>query len=78
MDGQYLPTGDFKKIKLCCEYDSVLMNEIKEDIFNTPDDNEFGYFIECNLEYPAEIKEKKTFLFVHIKQKQIQTYSQVI
>ena len=61
---QYLSTGDFKKIKLCCEYDSVLMNEIKEDIFNTPDDNEFGYFIECNLEYPAEIKEKtKNFLF---------------
>ena len=54
------------------------MNEIKEDIFNTPDDNEFGYFIECDLEYPAEIKEKKTFLFVRIKQKQIQTYSQVI
>ena len=25
---------------------------------NTPDDNEFGYFIECDLEYPAEIKEK--------------------
>ena len=50
--------------KLCCEYDSVLMNEIKEDIFNTPDDNEFGYFIECNLEYPAEIKEKtKNFPF---------------
>ena len=61
---QYLPTGDFKKIKLCCEYDSVLMNEIKEDIFNTPDDNEYGYFIECNLEYPAEIKEKtKNFPF---------------
>ena len=61
---QYLPIGDFKKIKLCCEYDSVLMNEIKEDIFNTPDGNEFGYFIECNLEYPAEIKEKtKNFPF---------------
>ena len=61
---QYLPTGDFKKIKLCCEYDSVLMNEIKEDIFNTPEDNEFGYFIECNFEYPAEFKEKtKNFPF---------------
>ena len=61
---QYLPTGDFKKIKLCCEYDSVLMNEIKEDIFNTPDDNEYGYFVECNLEYPVEIKEKtKNFPF---------------
>ena len=61
---QYLPTGDFKKIKLCCEYDSVLMKEIKEDIFNTPDDNEYGYFIECDLEYLAEIKEKtKNFPF---------------
>ena len=67
---QYLPTGDFKKMRsfanLCCgeasreamQYDSALMNEIKEDILNTPDDNEYGYFIECDLEYPAEIKEK--------------------
>ena len=58
---QYLPTGDFKKMRSCHEamqYDSALMNEIKEDILNTPDDNEFGNFIECDLEYPAEIKEK--------------------
>ena len=55
---QYLPTGDFKKIKFGCEHDSVLMNETKEDILNTPDDNEYGYFIECDLEYPVEIKEK--------------------
>ena len=58
---QYLPTGDFKKMRSCHEamqYDSALMNEIKEDILNTPDDNEFGYFIECDLEYPAEYKEK--------------------
>ena len=55
---QYLPTGGFKKIKLCCEYDSVLMNEINENILNTPDDNECGYFIECDLGYPAECKRK--------------------
>ena len=58
---QYLPTGDFKKMRSCHEAmqsDSALMNEITEDILNTPDDNEFGYFIECDLEYPAEIKEK--------------------
>ena len=67
---QYLPTGDFKKIKLCCEYDSVLMNEIKEDIFNTPDDNEYGFFIECDLEYPVEIKEKtKNFPFCQYQTK---------
>ena len=59
---QYPHTGDFKKMRsfanLCCEYDSALMNEIKEDILNTPDDNEFGYFIDGDLENPAEIKEK--------------------
>ena len=53
---QYLPTGDFKKMQNCHgTYDSTLMNEITEDILNTPDDNDFGYFIECDLEYPAEI-----------------------
>ena len=82
---QYLPTGDFKKKNLCCgeasreamQYDSALMNEIKEDILNTPDDNEFEYFRECDLEYPAEIEEKtENFYFVLIKQKQIQSVSQ--
>ena len=48
---QYLPTGDFKKMQNCHgTYDSTLMNEITEDILNTPDDNEFGYFIECDLD----------------------------
>ena len=55
---QYLPTGDFKNIKHSQNDDSVQCDEIKEDILSTPDDNEYGYFIECNLEYPAEIKEK--------------------
>ena len=27
-------------------------------IDSTPDDNEYGYFIECDLGYPADIKEK--------------------
>ena len=65
---QYLPTGDFKKMKFGCdedyEYDELLIDEIKEDILNTPDDNEYGYFIECDLEYPVEIEEKtKNFPF---------------
>ena len=58
---KYLPTGDFEKMRSCHEamqYDSTLMNEIKEGILNTPDDNEFGYFLECDMLYPAEIKEK--------------------
>ena len=64
---QCLPTGDFKKMrsftKFGCDNDELLINEIKEDIVNTPDDNEYGFFIECDLEYPVEIKEKtKNFL----------------
>ena len=68
---QYLPSGDFKKIQLCCPSvpflentestlcdDLELCDEIKEDILSTPDDNEYGYFIECDLEYPVEIEEK--------------------
>ena len=38
--------------------DDGLFDEIKEDILNTLDVNEYGYFNECDLEYPAEIKEK--------------------
>ena len=59
---QYLPTGDFRKIKFLenddYEHDSVLMDENKKYILSTPDDNEYGYFIEGDLEYPAEITEK--------------------
>ena len=75
---QYLPTGDFKKMrsfaKFGCDNDEL---PIEEDILTTPDDNKFGYFLECDLEYPVEIKKKqKTFLFVLIKQKQILIFSQ--
>ena len=59
---QYLPTGDFKKMrsfaKFGCDNDELLIDEVKEDILNTPDDCAYGYFIECDLENPAEIKEK--------------------
>ena len=77
---QYLPTGEFEILPLNpCNYtDNYNLEQLVEDLLQIPDDNEYGFFIECDLEYPAEIKEKKTFLFVRIKQKQIQTYSQVI
>ena len=69
---QYLPNGDFKKIKFLenddYEYYSEqcdeLLDEIKEDVLSTPDDHKYGYFIDCDFEYPAEIKEKtKNFPF---------------
>ena len=47
-------------------YDEIKYdNNIKlEDILNTPDDNHIGYFIEVDLKYPNNIKEKtRNFLF---------------
>ena len=29
-----------------------------EDILNIPDDSDTGYFVECDLKYPNNIKEK--------------------
>ena len=48
---QYLPYDDIKfdnKVKL-------------EDILNTPDDSEIGYFVECDLKYPDNIKQKTKY-----------------
>ena len=39
---QYLPTGDFKKLKFLENDDSIQCDEIKEDILITPNDNEYG------------------------------------
>ena len=58
---QYLPTGNFEKLQLPENY---LQDQLVEDLLEIPDDNEYGYFIECDLEYPVEIKEKtKNFPF---------------
>ena len=63
---QYLPTGEFEILPLNpCNYtDNYNLEQLVEDLLQIPDDNEFGYFIECDLEYPVEIKEKtKNFPF---------------
>ena len=46
-------------------YDEIKYDNIKlEDILNTPDDSDIGYFIEVDLKYPNNIKEKtKNFPF---------------
>ena len=47
-------------------YDEIEFdNKIKlEDVLNTPDDSDIGYFIEVDLKYPDNIKEKtKNFPF---------------
>ena len=58
---QYLPTRELKKLQLPENYSQ---DQLVEDLLQIPDDNEYGYFIECDLEYPVEIKEKtKNFPF---------------
>ena len=52
---QYLTTGEFKKLQLPENYSQ---DQLVEDLLQIPDDNEYGYFIECDLENPVEIKEK--------------------
>ena len=54
---QYLPTGDFREIKV--ERSSL------KTILRTPDNDEHGFLIECDLEYPSRIHEKtKHFPFL--------------
>ena len=51
---QYFPYDVFKFHK----------NVILEDLLNTPEDLDTGYFIECDVNYPDNIKEKpKNFPF---------------
>ena len=55
-------------------YDEIKYdNNIKiEDIINTPDDSDIGYFIEVDLKYPNNIKEKtKNFPFYPVNKKLI-------
>ena len=55
-------------------YDEIKFdNNIKlEDILNTPDDSDIGYFIELDLTYPNNLKEKtKNFPFAPMKKKLI-------
>ena len=47
---QYLPTGDFREIK-------VTRSSLKT-ILRTPDSDELGFLIECGLEYPSSIHKK--------------------
>ena len=47
-------------------YDEIKFdkNVILEDFLNTPDDSDFGYFVEIDLYYPDIIKERtKLFPF---------------
>ena len=50
---QYLPTGDFRENK-------VTISSVKI-ILRTPDNDEHGFLIECDLDYPSSIHEKTKY-----------------
>ena len=52
----------------------LYMNKLQE-ILNTPDDGDIGYFIEVDLGYPDNIKEKKRFFHFVLKIKWFLTIS---
>ena len=57
---QFLP---YDEIEMWHGHPDLYMNWL-EEILNTPDDNEIGYFLEVDLKYPDNIKEKtKRFPF---------------
>ena len=57
---QILP---YDEIEMWHGYPDLYMNWL-EEILNTPDENEIGYFLEVDLKYPGNIKEKtKNFPF---------------
>ena len=57
---QYLLTADFREIK-------VTRSSLKT-ILRTPDNDEHGFLIECDLEYPSSIHEKRNiFHFCQIR-----------
>ena len=57
---QYLPTGDFREIKVT--------KSSSKTILRTPDKVEHGVLIECDLEYPSSIQ-KKTNNFPFLPEK---------
>ena len=59
---QYLPTGDFREIK-------VTRSNIKL-ILRAPYNNEHGFLIECDLEYPNNLHEKTKHFLVLLERKQ--------
>ena len=60
---EYLPYDESKYVK----------NVNLEDVLNTPDNSDIGYFIEVDSKYPDNIKEKtkKIHLLPKIKKNQI-------
>ena len=67
-----LPTGSFRKLDLSTKHEEFISH-----ILGTPDYQEWGFFIDCDLEYAPNIKEKiENFRFS--PEYETSTYSQAI
>ena len=55
---QYLPTGDFREI--------IVTRSSLKTISRTPDNDEHGFLIECDLEYPCSTHKKNKTLSIFI------------
>ena len=58
---QMLP---YDEIEMWHGHPDLYMNWLQE-ILNTPDDNEIGYFLEVDIKYPDNKKEKTEFPILH-------------
>ena len=60
---QFLPTEDFREIQ-------VTRSSLKA-ILRTPDNDEHGFLIECDLEYSSNIHEKQNIFHFYLRKKQL-------
>ena len=51
---QYFPFGEFENLTFPINYP---LPEVVKGLLHTPDDNDNGLFIQCDLHYPAENKQ---------------------
>ena len=75
---QYLPTGEFENISFLntegqqrCNY---LLDQIVEDLLEILDDNENGFFLDCDLEYSVDLKKTKKVSIVSLSNKSRSTF----
>ena len=68
---QYLPTGDFEKLTVDTQstqsaswaygFNDSPIEQLVDDSLQIPVENEYGFFTECDLDYPAKIEESENF-----------------
>ena len=59
---QYLPTVEFEKLSFPNQYDDNYPDEYNQkqavkDLLQIPENNEYGFSKECDVEYPGYIEE---------------------